>query len=290
MKVVVTGACGRLGSVLVPVLEAAGHGLVATDIVPDEGRRFPVRIANLLNREAVYGLLEGADAVVHLGNYAWTMFRDHQRLYVENMTMNANVFIAASELGVDRVIFASSTQAMSGRRGYRDADQPSCLPWLPISEATPAQPGNPYGASKEASERLLAYAVRTGGIRLGVALRFPALMHQYRLVKRRDKEFMREFRLAYHAPDEGFAYLTYEDAADLLRVLLACGLEGYRLYHPAAPDNMFGVPARELLDAWFQGVEVRDGMPAEGGLVDIRTLTADTGWAPGAFAPTPAGG
>src|SRR3970040_650452 len=96
MKILVTGAAGRLGSVVTKSLLEGGHDVRATD--HRHRRDFPVRLelANLRDELRAYALVEGCDVVVHLGNHP-NLFSgpSPQRLFSDNVTMNANVFRAA---------------------------------------------------------------------------------------------------------------------------------------------------------------------------------------------------
>ena len=70
MKLVLTGAAGRLGSYLREPLAKMCDELVSTDIVDDigtcyEGERYVK--ADLASLEDMMSVLEGADQVVHFG-------------------------------------------------------------------------------------------------------------------------------------------------------------------------------------------------------------------------------
>lgn len=70
MRVLLTGAAGCLGAETCHRLSAAGHDVVAADHVFRGDLPVKLRVADLLDRHAVYPLLEGCEAVVHLANHA----------------------------------------------------------------------------------------------------------------------------------------------------------------------------------------------------------------------------
>src|SRR5919201_1715642 len=113
MRILVTGAAGKLGSLTVGALVRAGHEVRATDSRFRGDLAVPLTPLNLLDEHGLYPLLEGCEALVHLGNhpnrFAGPSF---QRLLAENTSMNANAFGAALERGVRHVVFASSIQVM----------------------------------------------------------------------------------------------------------------------------------------------------------------------------------
>src|SRR4051812_6943064 len=156
MKVLVTGAVGRLGRACCPILQSAGMEVRATDRRSDPTLSYHVEVASLLDRERCYQLVDGVDAVVHLGNWASAGMADAQTVFNENCAMNMNVFQAAMERGVRRIVFASTIQVILGQRpfgGLSAPVQPSDYPYLPLDGNTPPNICNPYAASKAASEQ-----------------------------------------------------------------------------------------------------------------------------------------
>jgi len=127
MKVLVTGGAGRLGAVVCKELLRIGHDVLVTDQrhaahLPGE---VPQRLANLCDSHAVYPLLQGRDAVVHLGNIPnLGLGPSPQEVLSRNVAMNVNVFRAAADLGVRRIVFASSIQTMIRLEEGRTADSP----------------------------------------------------------------------------------------------------------------------------------------------------------------------
>lgn len=74
MKILVTGACGYKGSVLVPKLLAAGHRVVAFDIMwfgnylPVDESGLEIVKGDIRDIDAVP--LSGVDAIIHLSSVA----------------------------------------------------------------------------------------------------------------------------------------------------------------------------------------------------------------------------
>src|SRR5207244_3344538 len=97
MKVLLTGAAGRMGSETCRHFKSEGIDFRATDRRTDPGLPCEITVADARNREACYSLVEGCDAVVHLANYPNANAGDAQTVYNENCAMNMNVFQAAFE-------------------------------------------------------------------------------------------------------------------------------------------------------------------------------------------------
>lgn len=277
MKVLVTGATGNLGRAACEAFKAAGIDFLATDARADRELPYRVKVANLLEREACYGLLDGCDAVVHLANHPNEHAATAQRVYAENAAMNINIFQAALELGLRRVIYASSIQAINGGRTGNQENLPSRLKYLPLDGDTPAQPANPYAVSKVSAELVLKYMVEQQKLESAVAVRFPAMIwpQWFEHVRR---EFSRPQRRGFL--DEAFAWLSFHDAATLLVATARASFTGYRCYLPANPAPLPNAPIPAIVQKFFATVPLRRPVEELKSLVDISAITAETGWAP----------
>jgi hypothetical protein len=80
--------------------------------------------------------------------------------------------------------------------------------------------------------------------------------------------------------DEAFAFLRYEDAADLIAAILRSDLPGFRVYFPAAGDPSVDVAPAELIRQWYPGAEIRRPLEQIDRLVNIEPIHRDTGWWP----------
>ena len=112
MKIVLTGAAGALGQQLRPALAELADEVVLTDIaeVTDPGDHETFVRADLADMDAVMGICDGADMVVHFGASAdeapW------ETILSANIIGTYNVFEAAHRAGARRVVYASSIHAM----------------------------------------------------------------------------------------------------------------------------------------------------------------------------------
>jgi NAD+ dependent glucose-6-phosphate dehydrogenase len=153
MKIVVTGAAGHLGGKLATHLAAAGHVVTGLDLkAADE----PVTIyaADLSRLDPAWTrLLARQDVVVHLAadrdpKAAW------RTVIPNNMDAVLNLFEAARQAAVPRVVFASSNWVMGGHRfdGAR------------LDSRTVPNPVTPYGMSKLMGERVGAHYAAVHGM------------------------------------------------------------------------------------------------------------------------------
>ncbi|MGH8901354.1 MAG: NAD-dependent epimerase/dehydratase family protein [Egibacteraceae bacterium] len=159
MRVLVTGAGGFVGRVVVDRLAHAGHRVTALTRRAETG--FPegtaVATADLLDRERLLEIvLDGAfDGVCHLAALTRVRqsFAEPLRYFAVNVGGTVNLLDALARTGQpSRLVFAS-TGAVYGP----DAPQP-------VSEDRPPVPANPYGASKLAAEQVIGYQAATGAL------------------------------------------------------------------------------------------------------------------------------
>ena len=161
MKIVLTGGSGYIGSVTTELLCDDGHEVVVFDNL-ERGHREAVDprarlvVGDLREPLAIRELMAAVkpDAVVHFAAYALvgeSMQNPH--LYFENNVGGGlNLLDALLRAGVPKIIF-SSTCATYG--------QPETMP---MTEALPQRPTNPYGESKLMFETALRWEQERRGL------------------------------------------------------------------------------------------------------------------------------
>jgi len=112
-KIVLTGANGNLGQELRAMLAGLCEELLSTDIADGVGEllsneRFVQ--ADLAEMDQVRPLLEGADMVVHFGALVDEL--EFSKVWGPNFMGSFNIWESARQLGVKRVVYASSIHAM----------------------------------------------------------------------------------------------------------------------------------------------------------------------------------
>jgi nucleoside-diphosphate-sugar epimerase len=280
MKVLVTGAAGKLGSAVCSHLLEHGYEVTATDHKHKDGLKTKLVLADLRDDIAVYGLLEGCEAVVHLGNHpSLHAGPSPQRLIAENTAMNANVFRAALDVGLRRIVFASSVQAMLKMTNGMRVDTPFPIPYLPLDGAAPSNPGsNFYGLSKVFAERMLEELSQAQPELAATSLRFPGLLSEQWL--ERFTAGGKPAARSWFNFGELLAYLMFSDAAELVRATLERQRPGYHQYYPAQTLDVHGFSAAALIREFYPDVPLRRPLEEIEALVDISAITEALGWFP----------
>jgi nucleoside-diphosphate-sugar epimerase len=270
--ILVTGAAGRLGTVLCPRLVQAGKSIRATDWVCPAGAFSPLVQANLLHPAACARLVEKADVLVHLGNHSSPSQHSAEQTCDENIRMNRLIFQAAIDAGVKKIIFASTHRVLGGPHPSENCCQLSS--YLPLDENSPvsAVPESYYSVSKMVGEQMLAMNCLKSDV-AGITLRLPPLAYISSAPAR-----MQEYHLS--DPRFFFSYLTFLDAADLIKRVIDADLPGYRVYLPASRRTSVPRPVADLVREYYPQVPLRKPVAELSSLIDISTITRETGWEP----------
>lgn len=160
-RLLLTGAAGGLGRVLRPRLKACCDTLRVSDIA-DLGAAAAgeeLHPARLEDRAAMLALLEGVDAVVHLGGVSTEQPFD--LILQANIVGAFNLYEAARQQRVRRIVFASSNHVT----GFYRQDEV-------VSPRDPLRPDGYYGLSKAYGENLAQfyfdrYRIETVSLRIG---------------------------------------------------------------------------------------------------------------------------
>ena len=269
MRVCVTGASGKVGAATVADLREHGHRVTAVDIAPVVSlERRAVIGADLRDPGDALEVLRGCDAVVHLANIPAPGLFPPARTFNDNMAMNFNVFHAATQHGLQRVVWASSETTL----GLPFSTPPR---YLPVDEQHYPLPTSAYALSKVASETIAEQMADWSQIAF-VGLRFSNVF--------RDDDY--ELVAAWHDDPRKrmwnlWGYIDVRDAATACRLALETdGLTGAPAFIIAAADTVMDRPSRELAAEVFPGVEVRPGLGEFETLLSIDRARAELGFEP----------
>jgi uronate dehydrogenase len=200
-RLLLTGAAGALGRVLRPRLRRLCNTLRVSDKA-DLGAAAAgeeVQPAALEDPQAMLALLEGVDAVVHLGGVSTEQPWDP--ILAANVVGVVNLYEAARKHSVKRIVFASSNHVT----GFYRQDEV-------ISPRDPVRPDGHYGLSKAWGENVSRFyfdrhGIETACLRIGSSFPEP-----------RDRRMLA-------------TWLSYDDLERLVRACLTAPVLGHTIVY-----------------------------------------------------------
>lgn len=270
--IVVTGAAGRLGRRVVQLLAEQGKEVLATDQV--EASDLPAEFVrcDLGDAAAVHSVLEGAEAVVHMGAIPGPTRAEPRAIFENNVSADFNVLMSAAELGLRRVVYSSSAFGM----GWAHDGNAFVPHYLPLDEEHPMMPFEPYGLTKQVGEDIGRMVARNSDTTV-VSLRFTNVALP---------EVQAEFPWPAPAPENPltlvmWAYADARDVADAHALALDADIEEYEAFMLAQPSSRFNEPTIDIIRNNFGGrVEIREGLDGTASVISTQKAQRLLGWKP----------
>ncbi|HTF93229.1 MAG TPA: NAD(P)-dependent oxidoreductase, partial [Verrucomicrobiae bacterium] len=269
MRVVVTGGSGRLGQFVVRELFTHAHQVCAIDTVKPRECPCPTYLSDLTKVQPLLDHFKNADAVIHLARqrfpYTETGFNASAQRWEfadiagdaarfnENVAMTNNVLVAVQAAGVKKLVVGSSLAIYGLYYPVTDL-QPE---YLPIDEAHPLRPQDPYGLTKAVGEKLCDASSEKSAMQIA-SLRFSGIYteeHRAMLAQRKINPTIRGTGALW-------SYIDVRDAARACRLALEADFSGHQPFNICAPDTIMDTPTAELAEKYLPHVKVlgkRDG-------------------------------
>lgn len=167
--ILLTGAAGGMGTLMRELLPPYGYELRLFDVAPIPDAPDAI-IADLADKDALRRAVEGVDAIIHLAGIS--LEAPFEKILSANIQGTYNLYEAAREAGVRRIVFASSNHAV----GFTPRPAGDDAPLIPVD--TPRRPDTYYGISKSFGEDLGSYywdkyGIESVAIRIGSCFREP---------------------------------------------------------------------------------------------------------------------
>ena len=286
MKVLITGASGRLGRYVIREL-ADRHELVLTSRKepPEEFAGLPWVQGDLTSFEDCQRAVEGVEAIQHLGAQPYPVDHPGYRSMAEeshippdatfktNMLGTYYLMQAAVEEGVKTVVMSGSNCALG--HGFRLSDTPFPIRSLPIDEEHPCYPEDSYSYSKRAGEDLLASYSRAHGIRTYVTR--PAGITPLD----RRQQMAANAKPASGWSDWLWVWVGSEDVASAHRLIMEAAeeLPTHDVYFLNADDTSALDPSRELIERFNPELApLAQGLEGNQSLLSNEKLKRAVGW------------
>ena len=248
MRILVTGAAGKIGSKVVLELAKHGHTVRALDRrpMPAEVRAAAeVVYADLTDPIAILNAAQGCDAVAHIGAIPNPNSLPPDEVLRLNVVGTQNILEAARAEGITKVVLTSSVGAL----GFSFPTHP-CLPdYLPIDIAHPRRPQDVYGLSKLMNEESAAAMTRLCGMTT-IVIRPPYVMD---LDHAKQRGWLKHIpgRAGDHYDSSFWSYIDVLDQARAFRLALESALTGHHVFYTMADDLVVNATAAALAERHF---------------------------------------
>lgn len=272
-RICVTGAAGMTGRATVTELLDHDFEVLASDLVPPPGWMSDIDAdyvrADLTDFGDTVELLDGVDAVVHLANIPAPGLFTPARTLSTNTVMNGNVFLAAQQIGLDRVVWASSETTLGLNFGAERAPR-----YAPLDDDHYPLPTSTYSLSKVLGETAAEHISGWSGIPF-VGLRFSNVIPLERYATF-PLDWADPFRRMFNL----WSYVDVRDAAQSCRLALHADVTGASSYLIAAADSTMTTPSATLMQQHFPEVPITRTLGTFESLQSTERARRDLGYVP----------
>ncbi|NQW17408.1 MAG: NAD(P)-dependent oxidoreductase [Chloroflexi bacterium] len=272
MKVLVTGGSGRAGRYIIPELRSHGHEVVSTDRVPDDSSDVSFMRIDTTDLGAVISVSRDMDAIVHMSAIPNPGRDPEAEVFRVNMLSNWNVLEAAEIHGINKVVMASSVNAVGAIYSH------SLVPphYFPIDEEHPTRAEDAYSQSKWLGEEMAEAFCRRRPMQIA-SMRFHGLMDvagQQKL-KTSGGKTATPFEAMHF-----WGWVDIRDAARSCRLALEVDWTGHEAFFINGDETSLSTPTMEAIEQGYPGVKIRKPLEGTVTALDITKAENILGWKP----------
>jgi nucleoside-diphosphate-sugar epimerase len=271
-KVVVTGGSGRLGQFVIRDLLANGYQVLSLDRVAPREKLCASWLADLRHSGDLFEALKDAYGIIHLGAYQAPNLAPDAETLSNNVSATYNVLRAATDMGVKKVVIASSTAAF----GFIYATKLWAPDYLPLDENHPSKPQDSYGLSKVFGEQIAESIVTLHKDMTISSLRFPGVNFDLSY-----ESFRERWRNPRSRTSGFWTYIDARDAAMTCRLALEAKFKGHEVFITSAPKNCMIQPTLELVKKYLpKGAKIKKAAGTHWSCVDSAKARRMLGFKP----------
>jgi nucleoside-diphosphate-sugar epimerase len=254
MKIAIAGARGTVGRPLVQACADAGHHTVQIDRThqPYDGTpNSEMRTADVASDyDATRKAFEGCDALIHLAAIPDPVGKEDWRVHNNNVNSAFNGFHAAGTLGIQRVCYASSVNAV----GLSYSNRPLHFDYFPIDEEAPQKPTDSYALAKEEAEfQARSFADWFPGTSI-------ACMRIHEVMPLKDVQQEHQEDWEGSAVRQLWGWVHPNAVARACRLAVERPVTGCEIFNIMSPTTTLEAPSEQLARQYFPETEIRADM------------------------------
>jgi UDP-glucose 4-epimerase len=278
LRLLVTGARGRVGQAVVTAALEAGHRVTTSDLGPPAygipGGPAYVR-ADLTDYGEAVGLIAQSrpDVVINSAAIPAPGSDPPHVVFRTNTAIAFNIAEAVARLGVRRLVNLSSETVP----GFVTAERPWIPNYLPVDEDHPIRPQDAYALSKAISEQIADALVRRSDA-TAVSVR-PSYVLSPEMYAEVVPPIQRGSR---RPPPNQWSYVDTRDLAELVVLAAEADTRDHEVVYAAQPDNLMGQPLAELIATAYgdQAPPLRAVERPDSSAISCAKARAMFGWNP----------
>lgn len=290
MKILITGASGKLGAFVIRDLAEAGYDdlvLLSRSKPDDAFSRYTWVQGDLNDFAACQKAMQGVEVIQHLGAQPWPVDHPNMReratemgipfdaTFKTNMLGTYYLMQAAAEAKVKTVVMAGSNCALG--HGFRISGTPFPFEALPVDESHPCDPEDSYSLTKRMGEDLLAGYTRAYGIRTYVT-RICGICPP-----ERRQQMAENVKPVESWSDWLWCWVGSEDVASAHRLLMeaASDLPAHDVYYLNGDDTSVLEPSADLVANFNPALQpIAEKLSGHESLISNQKLKQAIGWQP----------
>jgi nucleoside-diphosphate-sugar epimerase len=267
--IALTGGSGRIGRAIAAAALRRGHRVVSVDRAAPAEARENIRFvqADIGDYDGLVDAFRGCDTLIHMAAIPSPGNHPDHIVHNNNVTGSYNAMRAAIEVGITRIVQASSVNAI-GLSFSREAH----FDYLPIDEAHPNYTEEPYSLSKWICEQQAdTFARRYSDLRI-------ASMRFHLVVDERAQAGAVYGFATKEASKHLWAYTLYEAASRACLLALDAPFRGHEVFYITAPDTVMDIPSLELAARFFPDVPIRGDLSGRRSFFSTAKAERLLGW------------
>ena len=282
MKVLVTGGSGRAGKYVIKELLDNGHSVVNADMIngylEDRNPELNFKKIDFTDYGQTIFAADQCDAIIHLAAIPNPGVIPNQEVFRVNMLSTFNILEAAEEKGIEKIVLASSVNALgAGWPATLWGEPPIAPKYFPVDEKHATRNKDVYSLTKWLGEEMAESFARKRKVQIS-SMRFHALWDEDMAKSYVNSE--KKMDLSGHNAAGFFAWTDRRDAASACRLSIEGNWTGHEAFFINGKDTVLDIPTKDATNEIFPNVPFVKEIEEYGTLLDVDKAKQILGWEP----------